>query len=60
MPHTHQVEMDPLHAALATKLVEWAGLRDKVTVVIGESGKVIPTLRERCAACFDRLALDYV
>ena len=43
-----QVEMDPLHAALATKLIEWAGLKDKVTVVIGESSQVIPTLRERC------------
>ena len=57
--HT-QVVMDPLHAALATKLIEWAGLKGKVTVVIGESGKVIPTLRERYAACFDRLTWGYV
>lgn len=40
--------MSPLHAALATKLIEWAGLADRVTVVIGESGKVIPTLGKRC------------
>lgn len=40
--------MSPLHAALATKLIEWAGLADRVTVVIGESGKVIPMLRKRC------------
>ena len=39
--------MDPLNAALATKLIEWAGLKDKVTVVIGASSQVIPTLRER-------------
>lgn len=42
-----QVEMSPLKAALATKLIEWAGLKDKVTVVIGMSGKIIPKLRDR-------------
>lgn len=39
--------MSPLNAALATKLIEWAGLQDKVTVVIGMSDKIIPTLRYR-------------
>jgi len=28
--HLYSVELDPLNAALATKLVEWAGLQDKV------------------------------
>lgn len=42
----YQVEMDPLHAAPATKLIEWSGLRDRVAVVIGGIGKVIPMLRE--------------
>lgn len=29
------VEIDPLHAAIATKIIEHAGMRDKVRVVIG-------------------------
>lgn len=44
-----QVEYSPVHAALADKLIERAGLRDKVHVVIGDSGKVIPQLRNRWA-----------
>jgi predicted O-methyltransferase YrrM len=29
------IEFDPLHAAIATKIVEWAGLSQKVKVLIG-------------------------
>lgn len=41
------MEFDPFHAALADKLVDWAGLRSKVSVVIGDSGKIIPQLKDR-------------
>jgi hypothetical protein len=30
--HLYSIELEPLNAALATKLVEWAGLQDKVCV----------------------------
>jgi len=35
------VEINPLHAAIATKVVEWAGLADKVRIVIGSAETVL-------------------
>jgi catechol O-methyltransferase len=33
--HLYSIEFDPLHAAIATKIVEFAGLKDKVTILVG-------------------------
>jgi hypothetical protein len=42
-----QIEACPLYAAVATKVVEYAGLADRVKIVIGASTTTIPTLTER-------------
>ena len=42
-----QIEFNAMNAALADKLVEWAGLRDRVRIIIGGSSETIPTLKEK-------------
>ena len=41
----YSIEIDPLHAAIATKIVEYAGLKDKVTVVVGTVSSKLSALR---------------
>ena len=46
------VEIDPLYAAIATKVVEYAGLRDRVSIEIGSLGETLPRIIGRYG--FDR------
>ncbi|TPX31488.1 hypothetical protein SmJEL517_g05216 [Synchytrium microbalum] len=43
----YSFEINPLYAAIATKIVEFAGLKDKVTVVVGAFGDKYQLLKER-------------
>lgn len=45
--HLYSVELDPLHAAVSTKIIERAGLRDYATVVVGPSTEQIRVLKDR-------------
>lgn len=45
--HFFSFEVDPLHAAIATKVVELAGLRDKVTVIVGSFSERIDAVRQK-------------
>jgi len=40
-----QIEYSAFHAAIADKLVDWAGYRERVTILIGSSTHTIPTLK---------------
>lgn len=42
--HLYSIEKEPLFAAIATKVVEFAGLRDKVTILIGTCETLLPEL----------------
>jgi hypothetical protein len=43
----YSIEMSPLNAAIATKVVEHAGLAHKVKIIIGTGESVIPKLRSK-------------
>jgi len=45
--HLFSIEFNPLFAAIATKVVEFAGLSDRVTVVIGSAESQLPLLRTK-------------
>jgi len=45
--HLYSFELDPLHAAISTKVVEYAGLKDKVTVIVGTVQNKLPDLKSR-------------
>eukprot|EP00455_Lapot_gusevi_P057256 TRINITY_DN969_c0_g1_i3.p1 TRINITY_DN969_c0_g1~~TRINITY_DN969_c0_g1_i3.p1 ORF type:complete len:252 (+),score=57.38 TRINITY_DN969_c0_g1_i3:79-834(+) len=38
------LEIDPLHAAIATKIIEFAGLSDMVKVLVGAASEILPVL----------------
>jgi catechol O-methyltransferase len=44
--HFYSIELDPLHGAVASKLIEFAGLKDKVTILTGCWESVHKRLRE--------------
>eukprot|EP00026_Physarum_polycephalum_P016655 Phypoly_transcript_17615.p1 GENE.Phypoly_transcript_17615~~Phypoly_transcript_17615.p1 ORF type:complete len:192 (+),score=29.83 Phypoly_transcript_17615:177-752(+) len=50
------IEKSPLHAAIATKIVEFAGLQPKVKILVGGAADVIPKLRAK----YGVEKLDYV
>jgi len=56
--HLTSVEISPLHAAIATKILEFAGQRDRVTVVVG----TVPTKIEKLKALgtIDLLFIDHL
>lgn len=59
--HLYSIEANPLFAAIATKIVEHAGLASKVTVVVGASDVVLPTLKQRFGlSTIDLLFIDHV
>ncbi|KAI2662084.1 Catechol O-methyltransferase A [Labeo rohita] len=54
------VEFNPAFAAVARQIIAYAGLQDKVTLVEGPSGDLIPKLRERFGVkSFDFVFLDH-
>ena len=58
--HLYSVEIDPLHAAIATKVVEYAGLRDKVTVLVGTLDSRLSALRSvHGVRAIDLLFIDH-
>jgi len=59
--HLYSVEFDPLHAAIATKIIEFAGLRDQVTVLVGTGNSSVEKLRTKYhIECVDLLFVDHV
>ena len=58
--HLYSVEIVPLHAAIATKVVEYAGLRDKVTVLVGTLDSRLSALRSvHGVRAIDLLFIDH-
>ncbi|KAG5198999.1 hypothetical protein R6Z07F_015418 [Ovis aries] len=50
------IELNPDYAAITQRMVEFAGLQDKVTVILGASQDIIPQLKEK----YDVDTLDMV
>ena len=58
--HLYSIELDPLHAAIATKIIEYAGLRDRVTVLVGSLELQLPILRStHRVTAIDLLFIDH-
>ena len=58
--HLYSIELDPLHAAIATKIIEYAGLRDRVTVLVGSLEQKLPALRStHGVTAIDLLFIDH-
>jgi catechol O-methyltransferase len=59
--HLYSVEIAPLYAAIATKILEFAGLRDRVSIIVGMVATKIDHLRRVCAGGnkIDLLFLDH-
>merc|ERR1719174_1611401 len=55
------IEIDPLYAAIATKMVEHAGLRDKVFVEIGSVKSRMPSVKSKhgLSSPIDAVLLDH-
>ena len=54
-------QFDPLHAAIATKVLEFAGLSSKVTVLVGTVETRLPTLQTKYGVKeVDLLFIDHV
>jgi len=45
--HLYSIEFNPLYAAISTKIIEFAGLSSRVTVLIGKAEDKLPTLKIR-------------
>ncbi|XP_069476139.1 catechol O-methyltransferase [Ambystoma mexicanum] len=55
------IEVSPVYAAIATQMVEFAGLQDKVHFVQGPSEEVIPRLKKKHeVGTFDFVFIDHV
>ncbi|XP_077317814.1 catechol O-methyltransferase-like isoform X2 [Lithobates pipiens] len=39
------IELNPVHAAVAREMIEFAGLKDKIEIIEGSTEKIIPRLR---------------
>ncbi|XP_048066454.1 catechol O-methyltransferase A isoform X1 [Megalobrama amblycephala] len=54
------IEFNPAFAAIARQIIAYAGLQDKVTLVEGASGDLIPKMKERFGIkSFDFVFLDH-
>ncbi|KAF5898113.1 catechol O-methyltransferase A-like, partial [Clarias magur] len=54
------VELNPAYASAARQIITYAGLQDKVTLVEGSSGDLIPQIKERFGiTTFDFVFLDH-
>jgi len=55
------IEIDPLYAAIATKMVEHAGLSDRVSVEIGSLADRLPVIQKKfgVSGALDALLLDH-
>jgi len=59
--HLYSFELDPLHAAIATKIVEFAGLAKKVTVIVGTANEKLHLLKSQYnISAIDLLFIDHV
>ena len=59
--HLYSIEINPLNAAIATKIVEFAGLKDKVTIIVGTVATKAQTLKEKYGVKkIDLLFLDHL
>jgi catechol O-methyltransferase len=56
--HLYSVEMSPLHAAIATKILEFAGQRSRVTVLVGTASTTLDK-KLKPLGCIDLLFLDH-
>ena len=55
------VQFDPLHAAIATKVLEFAGLSSKATVLVGNIESRLPVLQSKYGVkSVDLLFIDHV
>jgi len=55
------VQFDPLHAAIATKVLEFAGLSSRVTVLVGTVETRLPALQAKYGVrSIDLLFIDHV
>ncbi|ELK01373.1 catechol O-methyltransferase [Pteropus alecto] len=50
------IEINPAYAAITQQMVDFAGLQDKVTIVVGASQDIIPQLKKK----YDVDTLDMV
>jgi len=57
----YSIEIDPLYAAIATKVVEHAGLSDRVSVEIGALSERLPVMHKKHAltGALDAVLLDH-
>lgn len=56
----YSIELDPVLAALSTKIIEWAGLSSKVVVLIGTAKQKIPILKSKFkVSAIDLLFIDH-
>lgn len=58
--HLYCIEIDPLNAAIATKIIEFAGLASRVTVIVGTIESKLSALQSRYRInTIDVLFLDH-
>jgi len=57
----YSIELNPLFAAISTKIIERAGLSHKVKVLVGASNSILPLLREKYnIEAIDVLFIDHL
>lgn len=56
--HLYSIDINPLHSAIATKIIEFAGLKDKVTFVVGTVATRLDLLKK--LGKIDLLFLDHI
>lgn len=58
--HLYSVDIDPLHSAIATKIVEFAGLKDRVTFLVGTVEDKLHQLQSKYGvSTIDLLFIDH-
>ena len=55
----YTVEAIPEFAKIAQEIIEFAGMKDRITVLLGDSVNVIPALVNECLGPFDFVLLDH-
>jgi catechol O-methyltransferase len=59
--HLYSIEINPLNAAIATKIIEFAGMSDRVTFIVGTVSTKIGALKEKYGVNkIDLLFLDHL
>ena len=53
------MEFNPDHAEVATKVIAYAGLSDRVEVIIGDSSQVLPSVGKTIGTSVDYVLLDH-